>query len=428
MLLSVIAVLCFMGTARAMNFPHWPIDYVVLKSELIAQGHFIDEKHFLVEKVFFGTATPLQTIVINDRMGLTRVADDPDRECDPIQAINRTTGTPCRTVKQAGAVVFLQKLEGQWEPTALGSGVKWLLDGKVLGYQQFSVPGAYVLTADRETTNAADLFEAVERALEKRARFEAALQKKAQQRIEGLMPFVEDQKGYLYWKDALYSLAATRPPASEVLRDLAEKLKGQPLRVEVLKSIGESGDKNLTLYLLGVVAAAKRIVKTLGSQGLSDQQRQAVEEWSAALCSAAKLIDPKALPILRDSLSDSLQVGGFYGSQARSCIEGGFKQMPAPENVAIFEEVYARSPQEYKWGQTKWAGWGVLNFLNDHKFPRAIPLLAAQLDHPDSLFRAQAQKLLTEIVGSDLGADKTPWLEWRARRQHLKQASRVETR
>ena len=79
MLMSVVAVLTFLPIARAMLLPRWPIDYVVLKSQLIVQGHFIDEHSFLVDKVLLGNTTPLQQVWINDRMSLSNHPDSGSR-------------------------------------------------------------------------------------------------------------------------------------------------------------------------------------------------------------------------------------------------------------------------------------------------------------------------------------------------------------
>ena len=423
-LMSMIAVLTCVATVQAMPLPHWPIDYVVLKSELIVQGHFINEHSLIVDKVFLGDATPGQEIYVTEQISLSRIANDPERECDAIQEKNRFNGKPCRLLKQDPAFVFLQKTAGKWQPTGWGSGVKWLVDGKVLGYSQFSVPGPYVLADDYEARTVEDLYQRIESALQKRGRYEAALaEKQSARRISGLTPFVQATKKDFYWRDAVHSLAATGPASGKALRGLAEKLKGDRARVEVLKAVGEAGDKNSTPYLLTIVAAAKPLIENGAFHWLSAsmQQRQTVEEWQVALCAIAQLSDPRALPVLRLSLFDALQLEEFYGSQALVCVERGLENNATPENLVAFGKVYNLYPRWYKWEtRTKWASWEALNFLTEHKFREAIPLLAEQLDHPDPGSRSHVRSLLTDIVGRDLGESKGPWLEWFKEHAHTR--------
>lgn len=425
-LMSIIALLSFVGTARAKLLPRWPIDYVVLKSQLVVQGHFIDEHLLVVDKVLFGEATPLQQIPIgSEQISLSRIAYDVWRECDSVQEKNRFSGKPCRSVKHGSVVVFLQQTRGTWQPTGWGSGVKWLVDGKVLGYYQFDNPGPYVLIDDYEARTVEELYRAIESAIRKRAQYQAALaDTDSTRRINGLRPFVQDSKKDLYWRDAVHSLASTGPASGEALRDLAEKLKSDYARVEVLKAIGESGDKESTPYLLEIVAAAKPLVESgaFRWQSASAQQRQSIDEWQSALCSIANLSDPRALPVLRSSLFDALQAEEFYGAPALVCVERGLEKNATPENLIAFEKAYELYPKWYRWqGSTKWASWSAMNFLTEHKFKEAIPLLADQLDHPDSSCRSHARRLLTDIVRRDLGEGKDPWLEWYKQHQHPKQ-------
>ena len=414
--MSTIALISFAGSGQAKRLPHWPIDYVVLKSQLVVQGHFNDEQRLVVEKVFFGDAKPLQQIAIVDEMRLSRIADDPYRQCDRIQEKNRSTGAPCRSVKHEPVVVFLERSHGAWQPTAWGSGVKWLVDGRVLGYYQFDNPGPYILIGDYEVRTYDELYRAIETAIRKRAQYEAALaDTDPTSRINGLKPFVQSSKKDVYWREAIHSLAATGSTAGKPLRDLAEELKGNYARIEVLKAIGESGDKESTPYLLEIVAATKPLIqeRAFSRQMASDEERQTIEEWQTALCSIAGLSDPRALPVLRSSLFDALQIEEFYGVPAQGCIERGLANNPTVENLIAFEKAYELYPKRYRWqGSTGWASWGVLSFLTAHKFIEAIPLLTEQLDHPDPGSSGDAHKLLVDIVKRDLGETKEPWLEW----------------
>src|SRR5437879_5910067 len=85
----MVAIVGFGGTSRAMLLLHWPIDYVVLKSELIVKGHFVDEHQVFVDRVLYGAAVPSQRLLIKEQIELSRIADDPSRQCDPVQQKNR---------------------------------------------------------------------------------------------------------------------------------------------------------------------------------------------------------------------------------------------------------------------------------------------------------------------------------------------------
>src|SRR2546425_745507 len=371
-LVSMVAIVGFGGSSHAMLLLHWPIDYVVLKSELIVKGHFIDEHHILVDEVFYGAAVPSQGLLVKEHIELSRIADDPSRECDPVQQKNRFNGKPCRLLSDEPVLLFLQKskTDRSWEPTGWGSGVKWIVDGKVLGYYQLDNPGPYVLLRDYEAGTPEDLYRVIASALQKRARYEAALNEKdPKNSIAGFLPFVQDPKHDWYWREAVFSLATIGPAAGVSLRQLAEKLKGNYSRVTVIEAMGKSADADSTKYLAEIVSAAKPLVQkgAFKFAAATQDERTRMDEWKTALCALAEIGDGRALPLFRESIFDAYQVEEFYGAQAAGCIEQGLNKNPTLENLLMFQKLYGMYPRWYAWqGSARWASWSAMEIGRAH--------------------------------------------------------------
>ena len=398
------------GSARILEM--WPLDYVILKSQLIVQGEVVDDYFVIVDRVFLGQVPASKRIDFTTHLELTTILSS---ECDRV-TMRAYGGLPCRTVKEKPAVLFLTKTNptDKWETTGSGSGMKWLDNGEVLGYYQVQNPGGYLLLPEKRTPE--DLYRAINDGLEKRSRYLAALDNQDPlKRIDGLLPFVQDPKQYLYWREAVFSLASTGPLAGESLRELAEKLKDNYSRVAVIEALGKSGDSNSTRYLIEIVEGAEPVVQkgALRFSAAGRDERTRMEEWKTALCALAAIGDKSALPLFRDSIFDAYRVEEFYGSQAAACIAQGLNKNPTLENLPVFQRLFTMYPQWYAWqGSTRWASWSAMEFLYHHKFKETIPLLLEQLDHPDVSTKQQAHQALIGIVGKDLGWSRNAWLEW----------------
>jgi hypothetical protein len=413
----VFAILVMaVGTTAALSveLPTWPLDYVVLKSELIVQGRVVDDHFILVDKVFLGTAAPSGRIYFTSHIELTRIAED---DCD------RTTmksyrGMPCRTVDGKSGVFFLHKDKptDPWQTTGWGSGVKWLDGEKVLGYYQLDNPGPYVLGPNWSRTPQA-LYHEIDAALEKRLRYFAALNNQdPQKKIELLMPFLDDNRSWLYWLDAVHSLAAIGPAGGKTLREMAKA--PSDFRLSILEAIGNSGDPESVPFLTQLVEHGKPMLRDFRWATATPDQRRTINEWQVGLCALSKINSPNAVSVLRDSLSDWEQVEESYMWRASDCIHNGLNRNPDIENLRAFQKVYRLYPRWYGWqGSDRWASWLAMGFLEKHRFKEAIPLLVEQLDHPDAATSDEAVRILREIVGTDLGKSKDAWLEWYARNQ-----------
>src|SRR5215831_17302571 len=399
----IFVVMTAVQTAFARIATQWPIDYVVLKSELVVQGR-VEKGYVVVEKVILGQSSPGARVDFTTFIDLTFIAD-----CDRTMSAEQ----PCHDVKGSSGVVFLHRNKpDSWEVTGEGSGLKWLYGERVLGYYQIMNPGPYGLTQDRQAKIPQDLDRLISAAIEKRGRYLAALNNSdPQKRIEGLRPFLADSQNWLYWREAVQSLAATGPVAGKTLRELAAQPGDR--RSTLVAAMGETRDPDCVPFLNGLIEKARPTLSDYRFNSTMPEQRRTLNEWQTALCALAKINSPKAHSVLLESMSEWQSAEEFYGPQAGVCIQQGLNNFPRAEDVAYFQRVYSLYPHWYAWERSgQWLSWWAMGFLEYHKFKEAIPLLVQQLDHPDATTRDQAVRLLREIVGADLGKSKEPWMSW----------------
>jgi hypothetical protein len=393
--------------------PMWPVEYEVLKSQLIVQGRLTEQNQVLVEKVFFGPARPSENIQVDRLLDLPLVAFPDLRTYLESRKDKAKQGEP---VKGQPVVLFLHRPKdtGNWQPYGWGAGVKWLIGSKVYGYWQIFNPGPYLLTPDRELKDAKELLEAIAKALEKRARYEAALnQKDVEVRIKALLEFIQPSESHLYFNEALKSLEEVGPQAGEALRKEAERPGQDELRRQyLLSALGGCQDRGSVPYLLEVIAQTGAILQKVEGEfdwlKASHEEQKAVSEWKTAIYAVAQIGDERALPALRNAL--------LWGAEHKylEIVETaamGLRKNPVQENLPAFKEVLELLPRDSKDFGTR-AAYSSLRSLAEHKFTDAVPILASQLDHPDESIGRQAHRGLTDIVGKDLGMKEKPWLEW----------------
>lgn len=419
-LLFVVAA----ASAAAMELPHWPVNYTVLKSALIVQGRFADGRGLLIDRVFYGDARPGDRIAVTRVLDLSLVTyDDFFRPCDPARRAAWRPPKEWRNVRGEPVVLFLEKDEqGAWRPAGWGSGVKWLVDGQVFGYMQLMNPGPYSLLPDTEAKHADDLYQAIRQGLEKRARYESILASPdVRRKIEGLLTFLPPGGKDDYFYEALRRLADLGPPAGAALRALAQR-EDNYIRRTVLEEIGRAKDPDSLPYLASVIARAQPLIRggTYRWVKATAAERRMIDEWQVAVCSTYEIGGEQALPLLREAMADAVLLEDPYG--ALGCAESGLKAHPSVEDLPVFFRNYEHYPRWYRWpAAPKWASWSAVGFLARHKFPESVPLLAEQLDHPDLTTPDFVHSTLVEIVGRDLGRDKQAWLDWYAQRQRAAQ-------
>ena len=140
-------------------------------------------------------------------------------------------------------VLFLKKNERQqWETEGWGSGVKWLVEEKVFGYQQLMNPSDYFLLPDREVKTEAELRKKIQKAVAKKSRYTTAKSiADSHERVKALAEFVQpEEKSFFYFRAALDELTKAGPDAGSFLRLQAERPEQKPHRRDFLVAFGHS--------------------------------------------------------------------------------------------------------------------------------------------------------------------------------------------
>src|SRR5215475_4576088 len=315
-------------TAAARNLPIWPIDYLVLKSQLIVEGQVFEDQHIVVQKTLLGQATQSERISFTTPFKLPFIVDL-GYGCNAT-TLTTSDGHRCRNLNGASAVVFLSRETPTepWQPAGIGSGIKWIVGGRVLGYYQLENPGGYTLLHDGEYNTAESLYRTINAALEKRSKYLGVLNEPdPQNRIQGLLPFLNDSANEFYWMEAVNTLAAMGPVAGPTLRKLA--MQPTNIRFRLIAVIGETKDPDSATFLAQFVEIGRVMLSDL-KWVLASDWRQRIHEWQVSLCALAKINSSEARFVLREAMADWEQVE-FYGQLAGACIQEGLNNYPSPE-------------------------------------------------------------------------------------------------
>jgi len=405
----IVALLGLSAAARASRMP-LSVEFNVLKSDLVVEVKETDRQKgtVSVEKVFLGPAKPGDTFVVE---GLSKVEH---KVSEWIPKSRRTRG---KAIEGAKALLFLVRgKEGRdWELFDSIFGVRWIVGDEVYTWLPIVMtPGPYAFLSGGPKYNVESLYQAIQRGLEKRAKFQAALrQEEPAQRVKGLLDFIRPGDDSSYESEALRELRGLGAQAARAVCEQAA-LDGQPgsRRREILYALGCMTDSSSVPYLLDVAGKSKA---AMGKDGrspkelkASPQEYEAYLDWAAALDALRRLRDARAL----DAFSDAL----LWGVRNRDphVLHGAsmaLAECPARESLAAFKAALDLSPHNDREGFSD-ARWRLVLGLGRLRFPEAVPLLASQLDYPWGGAAKEARQALARIVGKDLGPQKELWLKW----------------
>lgn len=419
-LTPVLALVTACGAAHGSRMP-LPIEYDVLKSDLIVEAQETDEAGTVsVERVFLGPARP------GDRLVVARLDRVPREVRDPASRGRRSR---TRRLKEGKALLFLVRAKDGpgWELFDRIFGVRWIAGDTV--YVWFPItrtPGPY---AFQPAGTIDELRQAVALGIEKRARFEAALRNPdPEQKVEALAQFVQPFGGGYYAAEALGEMAKLGGPAAKMLCALAEdKGDAGTLRLEIIRAIGKCEDRGAVPYLLDVVAKAQAgFVKTgrgFDALNTTPQDHSAHAEWRAALGALARIADERSLPAFRRALAWAARTDAS-GMAHTAC--AGLGRMPSRENLAVLAEMACAARRNEASQLSTSAARPLIHALAQHNFPQTVPVLAMLLDHPEEITKEKARYALTGIVGKNLGPRGVPWLEW-YRKEAKKETQKEKT-
>lgn len=442
-LLALTLLVLIAPCARGDDLPRYTIEDEVFEAQLVVVASPAEGNTVEVKEVLLGTATVGQKLPVERWLDLPRLRFESIEEAWASgRRSNISPGkgglrdSPAQTLpKEANGdvLLFLEQDEKKvWRPAGWGSGVKWLLDGKVYGYQQLMNPGGYYLLPDERATTQEELRTLVGQAIAKNARYLAAVAiQDPAQKVEQLKPFVlAKNDGRHYFHVALRELSNTGPAASAFLREQADTPNANPMwRLDFLPAYIKSGDPDAAPYLLDLVERAAPIIRASGPferDKLSQAERQTLFDWFTALDALAEMGDKRVVPALREALL----WGAVNWKQDRTLeiAARSLANLPSPENVPFFAQALASIPaDEYDWA----AVYSCLQALRKHPYPSVIPILINQLDFPktprsghDSReYNARiAHQILVELTGQDLGKEKQAWLQWLQTQPQTKKA------
>lgn len=407
--LGLAAFLVAGGIAHASRMA-LPIDYNVLKSELIVEAKEIGKgDRVSVERVFSGPAKPSDTIVVE---GLAEV------EHRVYERAGRPTRKKRRSFKGAKALLFLiRSKDGRnWRLFDNVFALRWIVGGQVYLWQPIVMtPGPYAFLRDRAVRDVDELYQAIEKGLEKRARFQATLQHEdAKQKTKGLLEFIDPKEHDAYVGEAVRQLAPLGPAVADTLREqltLPDQIRSR--RRRILFAMGRLKDKGSVPCLLEIAAKSKRLLEKgeapFDKRKAPPEEQEAYLDWTAAIDALERIGHARALPPFREALLWAVKRRDRHMVFIASHALGSCR---ARENLATFKKALELCPRRDPEGFGYDAANHMIRFLARHEFPETVPILAAQLDHPWGENQKLAHKGLTRIVGKDLGPQKAPWLEW----------------
>jgi hypothetical protein len=423
LLATVLALLVGIAArAHAECLPQWDIDYSVFHAELVILASFTENRGVQVKEVFMGEATVGQRLQV-DGLGFL-----PRRKFDSVeQAVasgrgSRPGDTEEPASKVSGDVLLILEKDagGHWGPYGEGSGVKWLADGKVFGYQQLRNPGDYFLLPDREVKTEAELRKEIQKAAARKSMFVAARSVKSpEERVKALAEFIQPEEKGARYSAALEEITKAGPTGCAFLRQQVDSPEQKPRRGEILRALMHSGDPEGVPYWLAMVKRAAPLIKAKGDlrqRALSEEEQVALGDWGTAIYALAEMTDKRAVPAFREALVWG--AGNWNESRILEYAARGLQKLPSPDNIPpLAQALSSIPPGEYDWV----AVYDCLLALREHRYKEAVPVLAPQLKWPDNPkpgndpkeYNARvAHGALVAIVGKDLGKDPAPWIAW----------------
>jgi HEAT repeat protein len=280
------------------------------------------------------------------------------------------------------------------------------------------MPGPYYLMPEQDTKTEEDLRRVIDAAIAKKERFTAVRSiADPAKRVAALASYVEgDETNGWYFTAAVRELAKAGPIAGPLLRRELLRPREPYRREALLEAIGDSGDPEAVPYLLDIVDRAAPFVKAIklsSRKPLTEAERATLREMTMTIYVLSEMADRRALPALRDAML----LGVTRDYELFEHATHGLESMPTPENIPFLAQALASIPA----GKNSSVVNACLDALMKHRYPEAVPILAAQLNfpaRPKPGFDAHdynaglAHHILKEIVGKDLGTGKKAWIKW----------------
>jgi HEAT repeat protein len=424
--LVAVAFACVSAQAlRAENLPEWEVEFTIFRADIAVRATLQEGNTIQVEEVFMGPAA------VGQKLPVERLLDLPRQRYQSAEdafmsmfrrAGDKTKATSPRPEVSGPMMLFLTRNDsGKWETEGWGSGVKWLVDGKVYGYVQPSNPGPYYLVPDRYTKTEERLRLVIQAAIAKKDKFTAARSlADPASRIAALAPYLQpEENNFLYFAYATEAIGKAGPLAGPLLCAAADKSPPDYRRSEMLKALGKCRAPESVPYLLGMVERSAPVIKAIEPFRLSElslPQRVAMTDWDIAVYVLAEEADPRAIPAFREALLWGAP--HFAEHRIMQYAARGLQKLPTPENIPVLAQALSSiRASQYDWVAVE----DCLQALREHRYPAAVPVLANHLKQAElpregrdsREYNARiAHAALINIVGQDLGTEKEPWINW----------------
>ena len=429
--------------ARAESLPDYNIEGETVGSEAIVVASPTEGDNLTIEHVWSGELKAGQTLQVERFSKLSKNKFDSSHHAFQWMRgydwtdRNNPVPIPLPPAITGRVWLFLEQSKGQWKLSGGDCGVKWIVDNQVLGYKQVD-NGGYFLLPDAEARTETELQTLVESALAKKAELERAQSlPNINERVAALAPFVGPKQDS-YFNAALESLRQAGAIAVPVLLQQADvPLQNLYRRQQLLKAFAQTHSPDVVPYMLALaeVSAPKvKAQKPLGNPAQPlvnwrrpDDEARARDDWATSIDTLAHsdVSDERVLAAFRDALLWSAPhcVTDYnlelYAAQ-------GLQRLPHASNLPIIEQALASIPEPEN---RAYAVKPLLEALETHRYPAAVPILAGELNFPADVKEQSGEKernaqlahrLLIAVVGSDLGTEKAPWLAWwKEHSQHL---------
>jgi hypothetical protein len=238
-------------------------------------------------------------------------------------------------------------------------------------------------------------------------------------RVEALWPYLWNH-GRSFLDHTRKELQKTGAVAGDYIAErLPDLTHGQ--RMTLLPNLGAYGGERLHAVLIAHLKQQRRLYEAFlafhGPDG-----KAIIEDWNNApdeiksiwgelyygLGGLATFRDRKDLEIVREY---ALWAVDHRFKQTCDAALSAFRAMPHEANLPVIDAIW-REFSSKPYPGNPLSPFDVTRALRTHKFPETVPLLAQLLDN--KVAGTEARAFLTEIVGEDLGADVSAWLEWYA--------------